>query len=135
MKESNPVDVAEFPKAEGINGEPAFSWWVPYMLTKQYVIISSIKLMVIKTMNKYRIKIRTSVDYAYKIDKKNKDTFWRDVIFKEMHNVGIDFEILDHDCHIPIGCKKVTGNMVFNVKIYFMRKASWLLNGRRNLEP
>ena len=123
MKESNPVDIAEFPKAEGINGEPAFSWWVPYMLTKQYVIISSIKLIVIKTMNKYRIKIRTSVDYAYKIDKKNKDTFWRDAIRKEMHNVGIDFDILFQNHHAPVGLKKVTGHMVFNVNMVLKRKS------------
>ena len=32
MKESHPVEVAHFAKARGIVNEPAFSWWVPYML-------------------------------------------------------------------------------------------------------
>ena len=33
-KESNPVDVAEFATARGIEDEPAFAWWVPYTLKK-----------------------------------------------------------------------------------------------------
>ena len=37
----------------------------------------------------YGIEIPRSVDHAYKIDKKNKDKFWRDAICKGMHNVGI----------------------------------------------
>ena len=32
MKESHPVEMAEFAKAKGIQGEPAFCWWVPYTL-------------------------------------------------------------------------------------------------------
>ena len=29
MKESHPLEVADFAKARGIADEPAFSWWVP----------------------------------------------------------------------------------------------------------
>ena len=43
MKESHPVEVADFAKARGIADEPAFSWWVPYMLRKRDVIISKVK--------------------------------------------------------------------------------------------
>lgn len=32
LKESYPVEVAEFAKAQGIDHEPAFAWWVPYVL-------------------------------------------------------------------------------------------------------
>ena len=35
LKESNPVDVAEYAKARGIDDEPAFAWWVPYTLRKR----------------------------------------------------------------------------------------------------
>ena len=34
LKESNPVDVAEYATARGIQEEPAFTWWVPYTLHK-----------------------------------------------------------------------------------------------------
>ena len=32
LKEAHPIEVAEFAKAHGIDGEPAFAWWVPYTL-------------------------------------------------------------------------------------------------------
>ena len=34
LKESNPVDIAEYAVARGIDGEPAFAWWIPYTLRK-----------------------------------------------------------------------------------------------------
>ena len=43
MKESHPLEVADFAKAHGIADEPAFSWWVPYTLRKRDVIISKVK--------------------------------------------------------------------------------------------
>jgi len=30
LKESNPIDAAEFVVSRGIDDEPAFKWWVPY---------------------------------------------------------------------------------------------------------
>ena len=35
MKESNPIEVAEFACTRGIDTQPAFQWWVPYMLRKR----------------------------------------------------------------------------------------------------
>ena len=63
-----------------------------------------------------------SVDNAYKIDNKNNDTFWRDFILKEMHNVSIDFEILDRNHHVILGWNKVTGHMVFDINMDFSSK-------------
>ena len=48
IKDSNPVDVAEFDKAKGIDDEVKFAWWVPHKLKKQDVIVYSIKLRVRK---------------------------------------------------------------------------------------
>ena len=42
MKESHPLEVDDFVKACGIADEPAFSWWVPYMLQNRDVIISKV---------------------------------------------------------------------------------------------
>ena len=131
MKESNPVDVAELAKDKLNDDKPEFSWWVPYTLRKRYVIVSSIMLKVIKTTHKYGIEISTSVDHAYEINKNNKDTFWRDEICKELYNVWIDFDILDWNYHMPVGWNKFTGNMVFHIKMYFTRKALWVLDGHR----
>ena len=43
LKESNPVQVAEYAVAKRIDDEPSFSWWVPYTIKKRDVIISAIK--------------------------------------------------------------------------------------------
>ena len=57
------------------------------------------------------------------------------MISKDIHNVMISFEILDRDCHVPLGCKKVTGNMIFDVKMDFTRKARWVLYGNKTGYP
>ena len=40
VKESNPIEAAEYSFARGINDEPAFAWWVNYTLKKRDQIIS-----------------------------------------------------------------------------------------------
>ena len=111
MKESHPVEVADFAKARGIADEPAFSWWVPYMLRKRDVIISKVKSRIRKTTHKYGIEMATSVGHAYEIDKGNGNTLWRDAIKKEMTNVGIAFEVLEEGEHAPVAWRKVSGHL------------------------
>jgi len=125
LKESHPVETAEFAKARGIDDEPAFAWWVPYTLRKQDAIIASLKRRIRKTTHKYGIEVPVDVDDAYRIDKKNGNHFWRDAIAKEMFNVGIAFEILPDDKSPPVGFDKVTDHMVFDVRMSFERKARW----------
>ena len=43
LKESNPVKIAEYTVARDIAKEPAFSWWVHYVLCKRGVIVSAVK--------------------------------------------------------------------------------------------
>ena len=43
MKESHPVETAEFSIARGIHKEAAFDWWVPYTIRKRDVILSLVK--------------------------------------------------------------------------------------------
>ena len=43
MKQSHPVEMAEFTRASGMSDEVAFAWWVPYTLWKRDVILSSVK--------------------------------------------------------------------------------------------
>ena len=131
MKEAHPVETAEFAKARGLCDEPAFSWWVPYTLRKRDVILSAVKARVRKTTHKYGIEMPTSVDDAYELDRKNGSDFWAKAIEKEMTNAGIAFEVLDQGQSAPPGWRKVTGHMVFDVKMDFTRKARWVLDGHK----
>eukprot|EP00980_Cylindrotheca_fusiformis_P024074 scaffold11509_cov88-Cylindrotheca_fusiformis.AAC.1 len=84
MKESHPVETAEFARARGIDKEPAFAWWVPYTLRKRDIILSKIKSRIRKTNRKYGIEIPVSVEHAMKLDRENGNTLWRDALAKEM---------------------------------------------------
>ena len=64
LKESYPVDLAEYARTRGISDEAVFIWWVPYTLKKRYIILSAVKRRIRKTTHKYGIEILTSVEHA-----------------------------------------------------------------------
>ena len=61
MKESHPIETAEFAKARGIDRKPAFRWWVNYTLKKRDAIIASVKSRLKKSTHKYGIEVPTSI--------------------------------------------------------------------------
>ena len=77
MKESHPVEVAEYARARGIDKEPAFKWWVPHTLKKRLVILAALKKRVNKTTHKYGIDIATSVEHALNLTEKMETTSGR----------------------------------------------------------
>ena len=46
LKESNPIEVAEYVTACGIADEPAFTWWVPFTLKKRDRIVAAVNTRV-----------------------------------------------------------------------------------------
>ena len=77
MKESHPVEVAEYARARSIDKEPAFEWWVPHTLRKRQVILAALKKRVRKTTHKYGIEIPTSIEHAFELDRKLETTSGR----------------------------------------------------------
>ena len=135
LKESNPVEVADYATKVGIANEAAFAWWVPYTLRKRDMIISFVKARVLKRTHKYGVEIPRTVKEALALDSKNGNTFWADAIKKEMFNVGIAFEILDDNEHIPPGWKENSVHLVFDVKMDFTRKARLVFDGHKTVKP
>ncbi len=136
MKEAHPVETAEFAKARGIDKEPAFAWWVPYTLRKRDVILASVKKRIRRTTHKYGVELPTSVQHAYELDRKNGgEPFWHKALEKEMFNVGIAFEMLEEGQQAPKGWSKVTGHIIWDVKMDFTRKAHWVLDGHKTPDP
>ena len=76
VKESNPIDVAEYSKSQGIDDESAFKWWVPYTLRKQDNIIVHLMARFQLATHKYGIEVLRSIEHAKQLDKKNGKTFW-----------------------------------------------------------
>ena len=122
LKESNPVDVAEFAKARGTDDEPAFAWWVPHTLRKRDLIISKVKARIRRTTHKHGVEIPRDVEHAKELDAANGNGLWQDAMDKEMKNVGVAFEILEKDEKAPVGWSKATGHGTWDVKMVFTIK-------------
>ena len=135
MKEAHPVETAEYARARGISNEPAFAWWVPYTLRKREVILTAVKNRIRRMTHKYGIEIPRDVEHVHEIDGRNGNTLWRDALKMEMYNVGVAFEILDEGAHAPHGWKQVTRHLVWDVKMDFTRKARWILDVHKTLDP
>ena len=58
-----------------------------------------------------------------------------DTITKEMTNLGITFTILNEGKKSLPGWTKASGNLVFDVKMDFTRKARWVKDGHRTPDP
>lgn len=131
LKETNPVDVAEFVTSKGIQDEPAFAWWVPYTLKKRDRIIAAVKARTKKKTHMYGVEIPSTVKEAYELDIQNGNDLWRKLIEKEMKNVMVAFEIMEDDDQLEPGRKPVECYMVFVCKMDFTRKARFVANGSK----
>ena len=95
VKDSNPVPLAEYAVQLRIAEEPAFAWWVPYVLKKRNRIIAKVKLKYWLRTHKFGIRIPKSVEEAKKFDEINGNTLWWDAICKEMKNVQVTFKVFE----------------------------------------
>ena len=124
LKETNPVDVAEYAKAEGIDDEPAFAWWVPYTLRQRNRIISSINSRVRKLSHKYGHEVPLTINDARCLDSENGNDLWAKAIDKEMANVIVAFEILEEHDPIPIGWEQSSGRQQHTLRSTIPRSTS-----------
>jgi hypothetical protein len=76
LKESNPVEVAQYAVSNKIDDEPAFAWWVPFTLKKQESIISALNKRYWKRTHKFGIRLPHTVEEALEIDKENNNDLW-----------------------------------------------------------
>ena len=118
IKESYPVQVAEYAVSSRISEEPAFAWWSPLVLKKCNRIIAKTKSKYWLRTHKFGIEIPKSVLQARQIDAKCGNTLWWDAICKEMKNVRPVFEVFEGDVHqLPSGFQEIKCHMIFDVKI------------------
>src|SRR5687767_4920687 len=116
MKDSYPVEVADYMITAKIGNEPAFAWWVPYTMKKRQHIISKLKTKYWERTHKYGIKVPKSVKEALRIDQENGDSLWGEAIETEMKNVRIAFQLHDGNPKELIGYQEIKCHMVFDIK-------------------
>ncbi|CAJ1938463.1 unnamed protein product [Cylindrotheca closterium] len=123
MKESFPLEVADYAKLKAIEDEPAFAWLVPHVHKKRDRFISKVK-------SKYW-------EEAIQIDRENGDTLWQDAIKMERKNNRVALEEFGRDIKKLIGYKRIAGHMVFDVKLgeNFRQKARYCADGHKAEAP
>ena len=132
LKESNPIEVAEFATSRSIQNEPAFAWWVSHVLRKRSIIIKTLQSRTVKKDMKFGIMIPSTIEEARTFDRTNKNDFWEKALQKELKNVIVAFQLLEHDEPIPVGSKHIDYHFIFDVKFDLTRKARCVAGGHRN---
>ena len=135
LKESNPIEVAQYAVMNQISDEPAFAWWVEEVLKIKDRILAKVKTRYWKKIHKFGLELPKTVERALEIDRETETTFWRDAIEKEMKNAVIAFDVKDKDESAPIGIKQIKVHMVLDVKPDFTRKARLVANGNMTEVP
>ena len=144
IKESYPVQLAEYVIANDIQDEPAFKWWVKDVLRKRDRIISKVKSKYWRTTHKFGIEIPKSAAEAYAIDRRTGTRLWTEAIDKEIRNVRIAFDKLEgiteeqmRSGKVKPGYKFITTHIIFDVKMdgKFTRKARLVGDGHKTDTP
>ena len=137
IKDSYPVELAEYAINNKIDDEPAFAWWVPYTIKKRISIIAKIKSKYWQRTHKYGIRIPKSVNEALQIDKEEGNNLWRDSIAEEMKKIKQAFRKYDGDPTSLIGYKEITTHIIFDIKMgeNFRRKSRLVADGHKTDTP
>jgi len=136
LKESYPIEIAEYAVSRGIDHEVAFAWWVPYVLKRRNRIIAAVNKRHAKKNFQFGIEVPTDLTDAIRIDRSNGNTLWQDAIKKEMDAVSVAFRVLEPDEEIPPGYQHIECHLVFTVKMEnFRRKARYVAGGHTTQAP
>ena len=80
VKESYPVEIAEYSHQHKVSNEPDFTWWVPHVIKKRERIIAKVKSKYWMKTRKFGIRVPKTVEEAKRLDQENGDHQWRDGI-------------------------------------------------------
>ena len=137
VKNSYPVQLAEYALQRGITNKAAFAWWLPYVLKKRNRIIAKIKSKYWMRTHKFGIRIPKSAKEAKELDAANGDHLWWDAIVQEMKNVRIAFEVYEGNVSDLVGYQEIGCHLIFDVKMgeNFRRKARLVAGGHKTSTP
>ena len=102
LKESNPVELAEYTVANGIQAEPAFNWRANYFLRKREGIISKVNSRFKKSNIKFGIEIPSTYKETLELDRRNGNEYWGMVGFScyAFEGIGVVMPIMSA-CECP----------------------------------
>ncbi|CAJ1954236.1 unnamed protein product [Cylindrotheca closterium] len=122
-KEAYPIQVAEYAVAHKLVSEPAFSWWVPYILKKRDRILKAVKRRALtRNSEKFGLELPGTgpkgVRRAYVIDANTGSNHWGNAIENKVKTVLPAFlRILGPNEPVPPGYTCIDLMTVFDVKM------------------
>ena len=143
IKDSYPVQVAEYAVTNKIAHEPAFNWWVPTVMRKRNRIVAKVKRYW-RTTHKFGIRLPKTVEEALAIDDETGTDFWRMALGKEMGKVKVAWKPVDgvtpaqaRSGQVPslIGFQEIRCHIIFDIKMDFTRKARFVAGGHTTDTP
>jgi Reverse transcriptase (RNA-dependent DNA polymerase) len=135
LKESHPLQVAEYAICNKIVEQPAFAYWVREVMRQRDRIIKKVKASAAFSKHtKFGIRVPRTVKEALEIDRMTGTTFWRDAIDKEMAVVRPAFR-LDSLDRVPEKHTFITCHMIFDIKPDLTRKARFVAGGHMTDPP
>ena len=144
VKEASPIELAEYAIANQISNEPAFAWWVPYVMKKRDRIIAEVKTKYWRTTHKYGVRLPKTAEEALRFDAEDGTTFWRDAMNKEMAKAKVAYAEVEgatsedaRQGKVPelTGFQEIKCHIVFDVKMDFTRKARFVAGGHTTETP
>jgi hypothetical protein len=137
IKDSYPVQLAEYAVENRIETEPAFKWWVGHVLKKRDRIVKKVKTNYWTKTHKYGFEVPKSYSDCVRIDKDNKNSAWQDAVKKEMVTVRPAFEVHEGEIRSLVGYQEIKCQFVFDVKLGegFRKKARLVALGNRTQTP
>ena len=78
--------------------------------------MSQVTFRIRRTIHKHGIEVPTSLKNIAEIDSRNKNTYWRDAIAKEMSSISVAFDMIETGQIAPVGFKRTSGHAMFDAK-------------------
>jgi hypothetical protein len=135
LKETNPVKVSNYAIANSIDSKPNLNWWTKDLLHKQKRLIKLSQKRAIQTGYELGLRLPFTVMEALEMDQESNNNLWHDAIMNEMSNVRVAFELKERNTQPPVGYKHIPMKMIFDIKIYFTRKARLVAEGHKTNPP
>ena len=133
LKESYPVQVAEYAIENSLGNEDAF-WWVKYTLKKAERIMAKVRVRNVR-LEKFGIKVPRTVEEAMKFDRISGTRLWKNAIDKELQNISVAFQFLEEGARVPVRYQYICCHFIFDVKLDGTRKARYVAGGHMTETP
>ena len=131
LKESNPIETAKFAVSRNIQDEPVFAWWVTHVMRNRAAIIKKVSTQTAKKSIKFGILIPNNIDHADRLDAESNNTFWEQLIQKEVSNAKVTFNYLKTMNQYLLALHICFHHFIFDFKFNLTRKDRCVVGGHQ----